>query len=157
MFPSNYYYYPITNAIATIKGGKDFPEINGTVEFKETKDGVMVTAKIYGLPISPTGCRGRFFGFHIHNGTSCSGNDEDEFANSGTHYSSNTCAHPFHSGDLPPLIENNGFAYMSVLINKFRVRDIVGKVVIIHSMPDDFTTNPSGNSGKKIACGKIVI
>ena len=33
--------------------------------------------------------------------------------------------------------------------------DIIGKVVIIHDMPDDFTTQPSGNSGNKIACGKI--
>ena len=45
---------------------------------------------------------------------------------------------------------------MSVLINKFKIRDILGKVIIIHDMPDDFTSQPSGNSGKKIACGKIV-
>ena len=45
---------------------------------------------------------------------------------------------------------------MSVLVNKFNIEDILGKVVIIHDMPDDFTTQPSGNSGTKIACGKIV-
>lgn len=44
---------------------------------------------------------------------------------------------------------------MSVFINKFTVKDIIGKVVIIHEMPDDFTTQPSGNSGTKIACGEI--
>ena len=44
---------------------------------------------------------------------------------------------------------------MTVLINKFKIKDIIGKVVIIHDSPDDFTTQPSGNSGKKIACGKI--
>ena len=44
---------------------------------------------------------------------------------------------------------------MCVLVNKFKIKDIIGKVVIIHDSPDDFTTNPSGNSGKKIACGKI--
>ena len=44
---------------------------------------------------------------------------------------------------------------MSVLINKFKIKDIIGKVIIIHYMPDDFTTQPSGNSGTKIACGKI--
>ncbi len=58
-------------------------------------------------------------------------------------------------GDLPPLFENNGYAYMSVLINKFKIKDIIGRVVIIHDMPDDFNSQPSGNSGKKIACGKI--
>ena len=44
---------------------------------------------------------------------------------------------------------------MSVLINKFTVNEIIGRTVIIHSQPDDFTTQPSGNSGKKIACGEI--
>ncbi len=61
----------------------------------------------------------------------------------------------FINGDLPPLIENNGYAYMSVLLNKFSINEIIGKTVIIHDMPDDFTTQPSGNSGTKIACGVI--
>ena len=89
-------------------------------------------------------------------GTSCTGNQEDEFADAKTHFNPTQCPHPFHSGDLPPLLENNGYAYMSVLVNKFRLSDIIGKVIIIHDMPDDFTTQPSGNSGTKIACGKIV-
>ena len=161
MFPNVFYNtnnsYNVTSAKAIIKGGKDFPKIDGIVDFKETNEGVMVTAKISGLPKSTTMCKGRFFGFHIHSGMSCTGNNEDEFANSGPHYSNNNCPHPFHSGDLPPLIENNGYAYMSVLINKFKIRDILGKVIIIHDMPDDFTSQPSGNSGKKIACGKIIV
>ena len=98
---------------------------------------------------------GRFFGFHIHEGTSCSGNLIDEFANAKSHLNTTDCPHPFHIGDLPPLFENNGYSYMSVLINKFKIEDIIGKVVIIHDLPDDFTSQPSGNSGTKIACGKI--
>ena len=86
---------------------------------------------------------GRFFGMHIHEGMSCSGNMQDEFANAKMHYNPTNCAHPYHVGDLPPLIENNGYAYMSVLLNKFSLNDIIGKVVIIHDMPDDFTTQPS--------------
>ncbi len=89
------------------------------------------------------------------NGNSCTGSIEDEFANAKTHFNPTKCLHPFHVGDLPPLIENNGYAYMSVLINKFKIQDIIGRVLIIHDMPDDFTTQPSGNSGIKIACGKI--
>lgn len=151
MFPNIF-----KTAKAIIKGGKQYPKINGIVEFKETKKGVLVTAKINGLPTSNNNCGGNFFGFHIHDGTSCTGNAEDEFSNAGMHYNPNKCPHPYHAGDLPPLIENNGYAYMSVLINKFKISDIIGKVVIIHNSPDDFTTQPSGNSGKKIACGKIV-
>lgn len=89
------------------------------------------------------------------NGTSCTGNESDEFADAKAHYNPVRCPHPLHEGDLPPLLENKGKAYMSILLNKFDIKDIIGKVIIIHDMPDDFTTQPSGNSGKKIACGKI--
>lgn len=150
MFPNIFH-----TAKAHIKGGKQYPQIDGMVYFTETKNGVKVTTKIDGLPQSPNNCTGRFFGFHIHEGTSCTGNTEDEFANAKSHYNPNHCPHPYHVGDLPPLIENNGHAEMSVLINKFKIKDIIGKVIIIHDSPDDFTTQPSGNSGKKIACGKI--
>ncbi len=54
------------NAKAEIKGGREYPQIQGTVSFKDTKNGVLITAKINGLPTSSTICKGRFFGFHIH-------------------------------------------------------------------------------------------
>lgn len=149
-------YEPIFyNAKADIKGGKKYPNISGEVFFKETKLGILITVKINGLPTSKDKCSGKFFGFHIHEGTSCTGNSEDEFADSKSHYNPNNCKHPFHSGDLPPLLENNGFAYSSFLVNKFNIKEIIGKVIIVHSLPDDFTTQPSGNSGTEIACGKI--
>ena len=44
---------------------------------------------------------------------------------------------------------------MSVLIDKFKIKDILGKTIIIHDKPDDFTSQPSGNSGTKMACGVI--
>ena len=137
-------------AKANIKGGKKYPKINGAVTFREVKNGVLVTAKVNVLPQSSDSCTGRFFGFHIHEGSSCSGTISDEFANAKTHLNPTNCPHPFHMGDLPPLIENNGYAHMTVLINKFKIKD-----VIIHESPDDFTTQPSGNSGSKIACGII--
>ena len=143
------------NAKADIKGSKDFPNINGAVYFKETSNGVLVTAKIKGLHQYKNKCVGRFFGMHIHEGNFCTGNANDEFANVGGHLNPTKCPHPFHVGDLPPLLENNGSAYMNVLVRKFKVSDIIGKTIIIHEMPDDFTSQPSGNSGRKIACGVI--
>lgn len=137
------------HAKAYIKGGTKYPNINGTISFKETKDGVLVTSKINGLPQSKNNCTGRFFGFHIHEGSSCTGTISDEFANAKSHLNTTNCPHPFHIGDLPPLIENNGYAYMSVLIDKFKIKDILGKVIIIHDMPDDFTSQPSRKLGYK--------
>jgi len=57
---------------------------------------------------------------------------------------------------LIPLFSNSGYAWSSFLTNRFTVDQIIGRTVIIHSDPDDFTTQPSGNSGKKIACGEII-
>lgn len=135
--------YNFYDAKADIKGGKNYPRINGTVYFKETQNGVILTAKINGLPQTFSKCKGRFFGFHIHEGTYCAGNMSDEFAEAKMHYNPTNCPHPYHAGDLPPLIESNGYAYMEVLLNKFKVKDIIGKVLIIHDMPDDFTSQPS--------------
>lgn len=143
------------NAKANIHGGRKFPNINGEVFFRQTTNGVIVTTRLYNLPTSNNVCESKIFGFHIHNGNSCSGDSNDEFKNALDHYNPNNCKHPYHAGDLSPIFENNGYAYSSFLTNRFNISDIVGKVVVLHDMPDDFTTNPSGNSGSKIACGII--
>ncbi len=49
-----------------INGSKKYPKIDGVVTFRETKNGILLTAKINGLPQSKNHCKGRFFGFHIH-------------------------------------------------------------------------------------------
>lgn len=88
------------DAKAHIKGGKKYPLIDGIVTFNETKNGVLVTAKVNGLPQSMDKCKGRFFGFHIHEGTTCSGNSTDEFANAKSHLNPTNCSHPFHMGEM---------------------------------------------------------
>lgn len=148
--------HSLRSAKAHIKGNRNYPQINGIITFKETKEGTMLTAKIKGLPQSKTHCQNRFFGLHIHEGTSCTGNPQDPFADAKGHYNPTNCPHPFHIGDLPPLLENDGEAYMQVLVDKIQIKDILGKVMIIHEMPDDFKSQPSGDAGAKIACGKIV-
>lgn len=144
-------------ASAVIAGSRDYPNIAGRVRFYQTAAGVIVYAEIMGLPVD-TGqknCTGRVFGFHIHEGEACSGDKNDGFSSALSHYNPGGCAHPYHAGDLPPLFGNNGFALSIFLTNRFAVKDIMGKVIIIHDRPDDFTTQPSGNSGTKIACGVI--
>ena len=79
----------------------------------------------------------------------------DAFKESEGHYNPNQCPHPAHAGDLPPLLNNKGMAVSVVLTGQFALNDIVGRTIIIHSMADDFRTQPAGDSGKKIACGKI--
>lgn len=143
------------NAKATISGSNKYSKINGTFWFRKIKDGVLVTAKVYNLPTSKQICQNKIFAVHIHQNGNCSGTIADPFSNVGTHYNPDNCIHPNHAGDLEPLFENNGYAYYSFITNRFSIDEIIGRSVIIHDDPDDFTTQPSGNSGNKIACGVI--
>ena len=138
-------------AYSIIKGNSDNPEVSGRVTFRQCRREVLVTADIKGLPKNSS-----FHGFHIHEGISCTGDESDEFKNALTHLNPEGLPHPKHEGDMPPLLSSCGRVYTSFMTDRFSVKDIVGKVVIIHSGPDDFTTQIGGNSGEKIACGKII-
>ena len=145
--------YP--QAIARIKGSREYSDVEGTVRFYTTPKGTLVTADIEGLPMVEGKCGGGIFGFHIHEGTDCGGNDTDPFADTRSHYDPKGCPHPYHAGDMPPLFETGGYAFLAFLTGRFNVKEILGRTVVIHSDPDDFASQPSGNAGQKIACGVI--
>lgn len=136
----------LPSAAACVSGGRANPMLKGIVRFSQNCGGVLVTAEVTGLP------RDGFYGFHIHEGSRCDGAG---FSGSGSHDNPENVGHPDHAGDLPPLLSHNGKAKMSVLTGRFRVDEIIGKTVVIHADPDDFATQPSGNSGQKLACGII--
>ncbi|MBQ9940332.1 MAG: superoxide dismutase family protein [Clostridia bacterium] len=92
----------------------------------------------------------------MHNGGSCTGNNTDLFADAMTHYNPDSCPHPYHAGDMPPVFGADGYGFSVFLTDRFSPEEIIGKTVIIHSSPDDFITQLSGNSGTKIACGMIL-
>ena len=60
-----------------------------------------------------------------------------------------------YTGGLPPLLSNHGYAWMAFYDARFTISDILGRSLIIHENRDDFTTQPAGDSGTKIACGVI--
>ena len=143
------------SAAAYVSGSADYPDIRGTVLFYLTDRGIIVSSRFTGLPELPAVCRDGIFGLHIHSGTSCSGNENDLLADAGTHYNPGNLPHPCHAGDLPPIFGCDGTAFSAFLTNRFTIEEITGKTVILHDSPDDFTTQPAGNSGNKIACGII--
>lgn len=138
------------NAIAYIKGLSDYPNICGKVKFYQTSVGVLVLSEITGLPYITTD--NDFFAMHIHNSKTCNPSDLEQ----SVHYNPSNNAHPYHAGDLPVILSNNENAYQITLTNRFNVSEIIDNTVVIHKYPDDFRTEPSGNSGEKIACGKII-
>lgn len=143
-------------AQAILNGAPGYESISGMVFFYQAKGGVLVVAQVQGLPQSKGDCPADIFAFHIHAGGSCTGNEKDPFANSGAHYNPKNCPHPAHAGDLLPLFGCRGYAFLMFFTNRFTAAEVVGRTVIVHRQPDDFTTQPSGNAGAKIACGPIV-
>lgn len=149
---------PVTSrpqAEALVSGSGNYADINGTVDFYQANNGVMVAVSIVGLPQTSDACGGTVFGFHIHEGSDCSPGGAQPYEGTMGHYNPGGCPHPYHAGDMPPLFANGGYAFMVFLTDRFTIDEIIGKTVVIHSAPDDFTTQPSGNSGIKIACGVI--
>lgn len=145
----------IPAALAEIEGSPGCPDLKGIVQFFPVKHGVIVVSDISGLPC-PDKKHGRsIHAMHIHGGGSCTGDGENPFKDADGHYNPDGCPHPQHSGDLPPLFAEGGGAWSAVISNRFRLNEIIGKTVIIHSGADDFTSQPSGNSGSMIGCGVI--
>lgn len=138
-------------ARAQVRGGPRNSRLKGVFSFYAAGNGSLVTGEVNGLPKTHTG----IYAVHIHDGASCTGNAEDPFAASGQHFNPANRPHPLHVGDLLPLFGNDGFAVYSFYTDRFLPGDVVGHTVIIHSDPDDFRSQPSGNSGGKIACGVI--
>jgi Cu-Zn family superoxide dismutase len=128
----------------------------GTITFTQKADKVLVEAKVSGL--TPGG-----HGFHIHEKGDCSSGDG---MSAGGHFNptakphGNPGAPDHHSGDMPMLVADaSGNASLSMELGAMSigngVTDIVGKAVIVHKDVDDYTTQPTGNSGARVACGVI--
>lgn len=126
--------------------------LSGLVKFYQTPfGGVLVEAEIFNLPDTDAPQNSQFFALHIHKFGDCT----NSFQNTGEHYNPANLPHPEHGGDLIPLLSNQGYAWMAFYTKRFTVAEILGRSVVIHSHPDDFTSQPSGNSGVKIGCGVI--
>lgn len=144
--------YERPDAAAWITGNAAHPRLSGLVKFYRTSyGGVLVEAEIFGLPNITDQGSSNFYAMHIHEFGNCSGN----FDKTGSHYNPTGQPHPEHAGDLLPLLGNQGYAWSAFYDKRFTIEEIIGKSVIIHSGRDDFTTQPSGDSGDKIGCGEI--
>lgn len=132
-------------AMAILKGKG---RLRGTVKFYSVPGGALVAAEVTGLPENGSG----FFAIHIHDGDNCAG---EGFSGSRSHYNPEGTAHPQHAGDLPPLLNMGGRAFLAVETDRFFVENVVGCTAVLHAETDDFHSQPSGNAGEKIACGVI--
>ena len=128
----------------------------GTVVFTQKGDDVQVTANVSGLSSGA-------HGFHIHEKGDCSAPDGMSAGghfNPGGHPHGHPHQGPHHAGDMPMLeADAYGNARFTAVLTGLTLegaKGIVGRSVVIHAAPDDFKTQPTGNSGARVACGVIV-
>lgn len=129
---------------------------SGTVGFAQVGDKVRITALAQGLTPGA-------HGFHIHERGDCSAPDA---ASAGGHFNPFGKPHgdparpAHHAGDLPMLVAGaDGRARFEALMDGLTLHNgpasIMGRGIVIHARPDDFTTQPAGNSGASVSCGVI--
>lgn len=136
-------------ARALVRGDAAHPELMGEVLFYDYQDGTLLLARMAGLPGDG------FFGFHIHESGDCCTGGDIPFHCAGPHYDIGGHTHPSHTGDLPALLSDGGRAYMVVYTGRFRPSEVMGRSVMVHAGPDDYHSQPAGDSGARIACGPI--
>jgi len=129
----------------------------GRVSFTPLDYGVRVAGEVRGLP------PGTEHGFHIHEKGDCGDNGNA----SGGHFNPTGGTHGkfaapgSHAGELPSLVADaNGVARFSVDVHAISLTEgalgnVVGRALVVHRDRDDFTTQPAGNSGPRIACAVI--
>ncbi|HEY0856087.1 MAG TPA: superoxide dismutase family protein [Albitalea sp.] len=142
-------------AVATLEPTKGNTAA-GTVIFEQHGQHVMVFAKVSGLKPNAQ------HGFHVHEKGDCSSGDGmgtgGHFNPTGKPHGPQSADH--HAGDLPALkADANGNAdarfHLSAVSIGSGAADLVGRGLIVHADPDDYTTQPTGNSGARIACAVI--
>jgi Cu-Zn family superoxide dismutase len=132
--------------------------VTGQVQFTQQGDKVLVTAEVRGLKPNTE------HGFHVHEKGDCSSVDG---LSAGGHFNPDGKAHgahdqsEHHAGDLPSLkADASGTAFVSFESNTLSVgsgkADVLGRGLIVHRDPDDYKTQPTGNSGPRLACGVVV-
>ncbi len=100
------------------------------------------------------------FGMHIHAVGKCDGPD---FTTAGPHWNPDAKQHGHdnpagaHKGDMPniAIVKPGAFAMTKTLPAMMMqdINDADGSAIIIHEKADDYRTDPSGNSGKRVICG----
>lgn len=147
---------PTRLAAATLTTASGLPA--GTAQILAAGDHVTLNVAVTGLPQG-------LHGLHLHAIGKCA---QPDFASAGPHLNPAGHQHGMnnpagsHLGDLPNLVANQaGVATLSTELRGSPAEiqqllfDADGTAIVIHADADDYRTDPSGNSGKRIACGVL--
>jgi Cu-Zn family superoxide dismutase len=134
--------------------------VSGKVTVMPMADGVHLTGTVGGLPANST------HGFHIHEKGDCSAADA---SSAGPHFNPAAAPHgkdesgAHHAGDMDNVVANaEGVVNLDVHVSGVTLgggaaNDIAGRALVVHAAPDDYTSQPAGNAGARVACGVITV
>jgi Cu-Zn family superoxide dismutase len=134
--------------------------VSGSVTLRPMGDGVHLTGTVGGFAANSG------HGFHIHEKGDCSAADA---SSAGDHFNPARAAHgrssraPHHAGDMDNIVANGGgVAQVDVHLHGVTLgggadNDIAGRALVVHAAPDDYTSQPSGNAGARVACAVITV
>ncbi|MEO5596548.1 MAG: superoxide dismutase family protein [Lysobacteraceae bacterium] len=132
--------------------------INGNLELEPMRHDVHLSGFLSGF------VPGSVHGFHVHEKGDCSAPDG---SSAGGHFNPGGVAHGnpssplHHAGDMTNIsADAQRMVKVNVLLKDVSLgtgagNDIIGRAIVIHGAADDYTSQPSGNSGLRVACGVI--
>lgn len=138
---------------------KSNSNVSGTATFIENKGNVTFQAKLSGLQPG-------VHAIHIHEKSDCSAADG---SSAGGHWNPTFKKHgkwaegEYHKGDIGNFTaDENGNGTITLTTDEWCIgcddptKDVTGKSLIVHKDKDDFVSQPTGNSGARIACSAII-
>lgn len=144
-------------AMAVLSGASG-SEVSGTATFTQTAEGKVK------LVLSVNNLSTGKHAVHLHENGDCSAEDA---SSAGGHWNPEGEEHgkrgedEFHAGDINNLtVGEDGLGSLVMVVDGWSIgdgqdTDILNKAVIIHAEADDFTSQPSGDAGSRVACGVI--
>lgn len=150
----------VTKSAQALIIAKNDSGISGLVKFSEIDGQVVMNADVSGLTEGE-------HAFHIHAIGDCSSADGKS---AGGHWNPSSVNHgkwgesPFHVGDIGNMVADslgngsiNRTTDLWCIDCEDETKNIIGKAIIIHQGPDDFSSQPAGAAGPRIGCGEITI
>ena len=146
---------PATSARATMRDAQG--QSLGDITLMQTAQGVLITGLLTGVPEGT-------HAFHVHTVGRCT----PSFDAAGGHFNPTARQHGIrnpagmHAGDLPNVSVTGGTVRLEFFTTAFTLGtsgtgllDADGSALMLHALTDDYTTDPSGSAGARIACGVI--
>jgi superoxide dismutase, Cu-Zn family len=140
----------------SLQGAPADTDFAGTLTITPEGNGVRVVADVAGVDTDGK------HGLHVHENGQCEhGEGDKHFTSAGGHFNPGNAEHacpptdPRHAGDLGNIEISGGKGHLEVTATNLTMDQLHGKAIILHAGEDDCKTQPTGNSGDRIACGVV--